>query len=289
MYPASFEYHRPSSVQAAVGLLEQHGDEAKLLAGGHSLIPIMKLRLAQPAHLIDISGIAELAGVRESGSTVTIGAMTRYADVAASAAVMSKFPALAEAAGHIGDVQVRNVGTIGGSLSHADPSADLPAVVLALGATIVASGTTGQRAIAADEFFVSPLTTALAATEVITEVRLPVPADGSGSAYEKLRDPASGYAVVGVAAQVTVSKGAISAVRVGMTGLASQAVRLPSVESALVGQAANPATIARAAAKAADGLGVVDDWRGSAAYKENLARVYTRRALTQAVARATGD
>ena len=286
MYPTSFEYHRAASVQDAVALLERYGEDAKLIAGGHSLIPVMKLRFATPGHLIDIGRIAGLTGVSESGGQVIVGAMTRHADVAASAVVRARLPALADAAGGIGDVQVRNRGTIGGSLAHADPSADFPAVAMALGAQIVAAGKGSERRMAADGFCTGTFTTLLGSGEVITQVRFPVPASGTGSAYAKLPDPASGYALVGVAATVTVAGGKVTVVRVAITGLTPKATRLPSVELALVGKAAGSATVEAAALRAAEGLELFDDAKGSPAYKANLASVFTARALTRAIDRA---
>jgi len=279
MYPASFEYHRASSVEQALALLAQYGDDAKLLAGGHSLLPVMKLRFAAPAHLIDIARIAGLSGITEAGGVVTIGAATRHADVAASAVLRAKAPLVAEVAGHIGDPLVRNMGTIGGSLAHADPAADLPAAMVAAGASMTLTGAGGQRSVGAEAFFIDVFQTALKAGEILTAISIPVVAPGTGSAYEKNPDPASGYALVGVAAQVTVNAGKVTAARVAMTGLTPRATRLAAVEQALQGGAGVDA----AAAKAADGLVMVDDAAGTAAYKANLARVYTRRALARAM------
>ncbi len=287
MYPASFEYHRATSVTDALALMARYGDDAKVLAGGHSLLPLMKLRFATPAHLIDIGRIEALAGITESGGNVVIGAMTRHADVASSALVAARIPALSDAASAIGDVQVRNRGTIGGSLAHADPGADLPAVMLALGAQIAANGAKGERVIDADAYFTGTFTTSLGAGELVTQIRIPVPATGSGSAYAKHPDVASGYAVVGVAALVTVAGGTISAARVALTGLAPFAARMPAVEAALIGAPATPATVGNAAQAAGNGLELFDDARGSAEYKENLAAVYAARALMNALARAS--
>jgi len=283
MYPASFEYHRASSVRDALALLAQFGDEAKLLAGGHSLLPVMKLRFAAPAHLIDISRIAALAGVTDGGAALHIGATTRHADVVHSALVRAKAPLLAEVASHIGDPLIRNMGTIGGSVAHADPAADLPAAMLALDATMVAAGPDGERTIAADDFFTDVFATSLRPGELLTEIRIPVAATGSGGAYEKNPDPASGYAIVGIAAHVVVTDGAITAARIGMTGLGPNPMRLTGVESALTGQPATAAAAATAAAQAATATSFADDARGSAAFKANLAVVHTRRALLRAL------
>ena len=283
MYPSPFEYHRASSVDDALALLAKYPDDGKLIAGGHSLLPVMKLRFAQPAHLIDIRRVQELAGVREADGAVLIGATTTHAAVASALGL--RVPMLAEAAGRIGDAQVRNMGTIGGSLAHADPAADLPAVVLALGAALRAVGRRGARTIPADQFFTGMFTSALAPDELLVEVRVPLPPARTGGAYEKYADPASGYAVVGVAAVVTLGDdGSVRQTRVGLTGLATHATRLAAVEQALTGKAATPELIEAAAARAADGLELRDV--SDAAYKANLAAVYTRRALTRAVERA---
>lgn len=286
MYPSSFEYHRASSVADALAMLEQYGDDAKVLAGGHSLLPIMKLRFATPSHLIDIGRIAVLDGITESAGTVTIGAMTRHADVASSAGIAKSLRAVSEAAAAIGDAQVRNRGTIGGSLAHADPGADLPAVMVAMGAQIVATGKSGDRTIAAESFFTDTFATSLRKGELITQIRIPVPAAGSGSAYVKYADAASGYAVVGVAALVTVAGGTVKAARVAMTGASSRAMRLAAVEAALIGKPANATSAAAAAQSTSAGLDLYDDARGSAAYKANLAAVYVARAVNTALSRA---
>ncbi len=286
MYPASFEYHAATSVADALALLAKYGDEAKLLAGGHSLIPVMKLRFAAPAHLVDIARIPGLSAITDAGSAVHIGATARHADVVASAVVRAKAPLLAEVASHIGDPLIRNMGTIGGSLAHADPAADLPAAMLALGATLVATGSGGTRSIAADDFFTDVFATALRPDEILTEIRVPAQGTGSGGAYEKNPDPASGYAIVGIAVQLRVAGASFAAARVGMTGLGPRALRLAGVEGALTGQPATAATLDAAAARAADGLVFVDDAKGSAAYKANLARVHARRALGRALAAA---
>jgi carbon-monoxide dehydrogenase medium subunit len=288
MYPATFEYHRPGSVDEAVRLLSTHKDDAKLLAGGHSLVPIMKLRLATPKHVIDLRKISGLSGIREDGGAIVIGAMTTHYAIESSAPVKSKCPILSEAAAMIGDPQVRNWGTIGGSIAHADPAADWPAVVLALGAEIKATGPKGARTIKADDFFKDVMTTALGPDEVLTEVRIPVPAAGSGMAYVKHPHPASRFAVVGVAAVVTVSGGKCQAASVAITGVGAKASRAKGVEAALQGKALDAATIAAAAEKAADGIQMSADLQGSVEYKQHLTRVYTRRALEAAAGRAGG-
>lgn len=286
MYPAAFEYHRAASIADALALMERYGDDAKVLAGGHSLLPVMKLRFATPGHLIDIGRIAGLSGISEAEGYVVIGAMTRHADVASSAVVSRTVPALSDAASVIGDVQVRNCGTIGGSMVHADPGADMPAVMVALGAQIVATGKSGDRTIEAHAYFTGTFTTSLGAGELVTQVRIPLPAAGSGSAYEKHPDAASGYAVVGVAALVTVAGGKVSAASVAITGMSSMATRLRGVETALIGQPANAKSAVTAGRAAASGLDLYDDAHGSAAYKANLAAVVAGRALASALARA---
>ncbi|MBC7895461.1 MAG: FAD binding domain-containing protein, partial [Cytophagaceae bacterium] len=244
----------------------------------------LKLRFAAPGHLIDVSRISGLAGITDGGSTITIGATTRHADVVSSPIVKAKVPVLSEAASHIGDPAVRNMGTIGGSLAHADPGADLPAVMLAVGAAVTLTSASGQRTVAADDFFIDVFQTAMKPNEMLTAVSIPVQSAGMGGAYEKHADPASGYALVGIAAVVTVAGGKVTAARVAMTGLGPKAVRLTAVESSLT----SGATVDAAAAKASEGMSFHDDAGGSAAYKANLATVFTRRALARAMARAGG-
>jgi len=287
MFPASFEYHRATSVKDALGLLHKFGADAKLLSGGHSLIPMMKLRLAQPAHLIDIAAIPGLAEIREDGGKVRIGAGSTHAQVESSEVVRKRIALLAACAAEIGDVQVRNRGTIGGSLAHADPAADYPAAVLALEAEIKVEGASGARTIKADEFFLDLLTTAAAPGEILTQVSFAPLGARTGSAYIKHRQPASGFALVGVAAVVTLdAKGNFERVRVGVTGLGAKAFRAKGVESALTGKA--PSEVAHAASRVADGIDALADIHASADFRAELARVYTRRALEQAIARAKG-
>ena len=288
MYPASFEYHRAATVEEAVGLLTRFKDDAKLLAGGHSLIPMMKLRLAQPKHLIDIGRVGGLAGIKEEGGNFVIGALTTHYAVESSAAVRQKCPMLSEAAALIGDPQVRNYGTVGGSVAHSDPAADWPALMLALGAEIKAVGPKGARTIKADDFFKDLFTTALGADEFLTEIRIPSGGHG-GAAYMKHPHPASRFAVCGVAAAVTLdSSGKCTAARVGVTGVGSHATRAKGVEAALTGKTLDAATIAAASEKAAEGIEINADLQGSVEYKAHLTRVYTRRALEKAVERAKG-
>ena len=289
MFPAPFDYVAPSSLQEAVQLLSKSPGEAKVLAGGHSLLPLMKLRLAAPKALIDIGRIPGLAYIRQEGDTIAIGAMTTHHQVASSELLERHAPLLAETAAKIGDVQVRNRGTIGGSLAHADPAGDYPAAVLALGATVKAVGPRGERTISIDDFFVDLLTTALAEDEILTEVRVPVQTGRAGGAYLKFDNPASHYALVGIAAQLRLgANDTIEQIRIGVTGVGPKAYRATGVEQALVGQAPTDEAIAAAAASVADGVDVNSDIHASAEYRAHLARVYTRRAVAQAVARARG-
>lgn len=286
MIPAAFEYFRPQSVREAIGLLEKHGDDAKLLAGGHSLLPIMKLRLAQPKIIVDIGRINGLDGIKADGQQVAIGALVTHDAIEHSAVLKEKCPLLPETATVIGDLQVRNRGTIGGSLAHADPAADYPAAILALDSEIVAAGPKGSRTIPAGQFFVEMLTTALQPNEIITEVRVPALPRGTGTAYMKHAHPASGYAVVGVAAVVAVSGGKIQRAAVGITGVTGKAYRATAVEKALTGGAADEAAVAKAAAHAADGVDAQGDLYASAEFRKHLATVYTKRAVLAAAARA---
>ena len=286
MIPAAFEYVKASSVAQAIALLNQHGDEAKVIAGGHSLLPAMKLRLSQPAVLIDIAAVAELKGIKTAGSTLTVGAGETYHAIATSATVISACPVLAACTGQIGDIQVRNAGTIGGALAHADPAADLTAVFLALGGTVTVQSAGGTRSIAADDLFVSMLMTALDSGELITAVNVPVMSKGQGASYAKLKHPASRYAIVGVAAAVTISNGVVSACRVAVTGAGPQAVRQPSVEKALIGTSGDAAAIKAACASAGADMEYLGDIHASEEYRRALVKVYAARALTDAVAAA---
>ncbi len=286
MIPAAFEYVAPGSVKEAIGLLEKHGDDAKVLAGGHSLLPIMKFRLAQPKVIVDIGRIPGLDGIAAAKETVTIGALATHDAVERSAILKEKCPLLPDTAAVIGDMQVRNRGTIGGSLAHADPAADYPGTILALDAEIVAMGPKGSRTIPAGKFFVEMLTTALQPTEIITEVRVPVFAKGTGWAYLKHPHPASGYAVVGVAVVLGMSGGKVQRAAIGINGVSGKAYRAAAVEKALQGQAVDEKTAAAAAAHAADGVDVQGDLYASEEFRAHLATVYTRRAILLAASRA---
>lgn len=287
MHPANFEYHRASSLADAIGLLQEHGAEAKLIAGGHSLLPVMKLRLAEPAHLIDITRIEGLSGIRDGGDLVEIGALTTHHAIARSQTIRTFLPVLAETANLVGDQQVRNRGTIGGALAHADAAADYPAAILTLEAELVARGPAGERTIPAGDFFLDFLTTALSPEEILTEVRIRKLPARTGTSYQKLANQASGYAVVGVAAVVTLDEaGAFAEVRIGITGAAAAASRATAAENALRGQPATDEAIKTASTLAGDGLDPLSDLSGSGDYRLNVTRGLTRRALVAAVERA---
>jgi carbon-monoxide dehydrogenase medium subunit len=280
MYPANFDYKRPSTVDEAIGLLTKYGDDAKLLAGGHSLIPAMKLRLAQPKVVVDIGRIANLSYIREAGASIAIGAMTTHQEIEASKLLRDRSPLLADVAAHIGDVQVRNKGTIGGSLAHADPAADYPAAILALDAEIDLAGPRGKRTVKAGGFFVDLLQTAIAPDEILVEIRVPV--TSKTVAYVKTEQKASGFALAGVAVVIGAD-----GVRVGVTGIAAKAYRATAVEKALAGQKTpTAAAIALAASHAADGVEPLGDIHASPEFRAHLAQVNTKRAIEQARARA---
>jgi carbon-monoxide dehydrogenase medium subunit len=279
--PTAFEYQRATSVDDAVAKLKAGG---KVLAGGHSLIPLMKLRLSEPGTLIDIARIPGLAGVREKDGTIEIGAATVHHDVATSALLRDKCPFVAEAAADIGDQQVRNKGTLGGSLAHSDPAADYPAVMLALDADILIKGPGGSRAVKATGFFQDLFTVDLASDELIVGVQF---APVKAAAYAKLHQRASHFAIVGVAAALDVKSGTIQGARVGLTGASSHATRLANVEQALAGKPLSKATIEAAAKVAGAGLASVSsDIHASEAYRRAMIPVFTRRALEAAAARA---
>ncbi len=285
MIPSQFEYAAPATLNETLALLAKN-PEAKALAGGHSLLPVMKLRLSSPSMLVDLRNVAELRGVSANGGGWRIGAMTTHAQIASNAN-LKRYQALIDATSNIGDAQVRNRGTIGGSLAHADPAADLPAVVLALEATINATGARGARSISIEQFFTGMLATALEEGEIITSVDLPALAASTSSAYAKLANPASGYAMVGVAARVTLSGGAAQNVRVALTGAADHAMRLSGVESALEGKPLTAESIAAACENAGAGLDLMGDIHASAEYRAAMVGVYARRALTKALERAS--
>jgi carbon-monoxide dehydrogenase medium subunit len=288
MFPAEFDYFRAATVDEALTLLEAN-PEAELLAGGHSLLPTMKLGLASPSAVVDISGIDALHGVDVGDDVARVGALTRYATIADDAALRRACPAVGSAAAAIGDVQVRNRGTIGGNLAHADPASDLPAAVLASDATLTLVGPDGERTVPADEFFVGIFTTAKEEGELLTGVDLPVLGEESVGVYVKKPSPSSGYAVVGVAAVLDLDDGVVSAARVAANGAFDHAMRLTAVEDALVDESLDEERVERAAAAATDGFdesAFMSDHHVSADYRAELLRAYTARALTEATERA---
>lgn len=287
MIPAQFDYLTPRTLDEAVNLLAEHPDDAKILAGGHSLIPAMKLRLAMPQILIDIGRIKDISYIREEGNQILIGAMTTHYQIESNDRLREICPILPECAAQIGDVQVRNKGTIGGSLAHSDPAADWPAVAIALNAEIVAASVKGDRVIKVDDFFVDMLTTKLEPGEILREIRITAPGGRYGQAYLKVPQPASGFAVVGVAAHLTRdANGSCETASIGITGVASKAYRASAAENALKGSALDEQTIAAAAATAADGISINGDLYASESYRTHLAQVYARRAVQAAASKA---
>ena len=281
MIPAAFDYVVPRTLSEAVAELVKHGQEGKVLAGGHSLIPLMKLRHATPSFLVDIGRVPNLNYIREEDGHVAIGALTTHHDIEFSEAIKRKLPMLARAASLIGDPQVRNLGTIGGAAAHADPFGDFPACLVALDAELKVVGSRGERSIAARDFFVDTFTSALEPDEIVREIRVATPAPGSNGTYLKFSRRSQDWAIVAVAAQVTVSGGNLSDVRVGLTGMGNKPIRASGVEQALRGKRADPEALRAAAEKAADGTDPTQDLNGSPDYRRHLAKVLTRRALEQ--------
>ena len=283
MIANSFEYAAPATVEEALDLI---GGGAKPLAGGMSLIPMMKLRLAAPESLVDIGRIAALNYIREEKDGLHIGASTTHYDVESSPLMLGKCPLLAETAAYIGDIQVRNRGTIGGSVAHADPAADYPAALQALEAKIVLRSRKGSRSVSAQEFFVDTFTTALEPGEIVAEVVVPIEPGLTGTSYQKFLQPASGFAIVGVAARVRVEKGVVAFARIGVTGLSGCSYRAAKVEAALAGKEPTEANIRAAAAHVAEGAEASSDLHASAEYRASLAVAYTVRAIKAAVSRS---
>ncbi len=281
MIPESFDYQRASTVSEAISLLQQHGEDAKIVAGGHSLVPTMKLRLATPGTLIDIGGISELKYINDKGDYLAIGAGATHWMIESSDLIQKKAPGLSQAAAQVGDVQVRNRGTIGGVLAHSDPQADYPGVVLALDATLVVQGSRGERTIAVSDYFTGLWETALGDDELLTEVRIPTDSANANSCYLKFPQPASRYPYVGCAVAMDASAGSCSDIRVGFSGVGETAFRDSGVEDALRGNTLNESAIASASAKAADGRSVLSDVFVSEEYRRAMAQVYVKRALTQ--------
>jgi aerobic carbon-monoxide dehydrogenase medium subunit len=289
LIPASFSYHAPASISDATALLAQYGDNAKILSGGQSLIPLMKLRLASPEHLIDINRIPGLDYVREAGGVLSIGALARESDLEESELVRTRFPILLDTSKVIADPLVRNLATVCGNLAHADPANDHPATMLVLGAELVAVGPKGQRRIPIDGFFVGPFTTTLGADEILTEVRVPTPPSRSGGAYLKLERKVGDFATAAVAAQITLDAiGACERVGIGLTNVGPTPIEARRAEEFLRGKRLDEGTVKQAAILAAEESQPESDLRGPAEYKRDLIRVLTGRALKKALERAGG-
>jgi aerobic carbon-monoxide dehydrogenase medium subunit len=282
MIPAAFDYVRPSTVDEALRALADGGEDAKVLAGGQSLIPVMRLRLAAPSTVVDLTRVAELRGVREDGDALVIGAMTTHSDVLADPLIARHAPLIAQATETVADRQVRHRGTFGGALAHADPAGDLPAVALALDADFVLAGPQGRRTVPAREFFVDYLTTALAEDELLVEVRVPKLAGQWGMHYEKFNRVAQAWSIVAVAAAVRRENGHIAEARIGLTNMGPTPLRATATEQALAGAVAGGDAIAEASRDAAEGTAPSDDLNARADYRSHLAQVLTRRAVTAA-------
>jgi carbon-monoxide dehydrogenase medium subunit len=287
MIPGQFDYHAAATLDEAIGLLQQYGDDAKVMAGGQSLIPLMKMRLAQPAHVVDINRVSGLSDISDDGNWLTIGALTRESTLEASEAVRTKFPMLLDTAKVIADPLVRNLATVGGNIVHADPANDHPATMLAYRAEVVAHGPSGDRTIPVDDFFVDAFATALAPDEILTAIRIPVPAALTGGAYVKFERKVGDYAIAAAAAQLSLDPdGTISQVGLALTNLAYAMARSTRAEEALRGQPANDDTFQQAAAIAAEDCDPAADLRGSVDYKRAMAKTMTLRALRLAALRA---
>jgi len=287
MIPREFEYYAPKTIPDALGLLKQFGDEAKLLAGGHSLLPMMKLRFAQPGHLIDLGGIRELKGIREEGGTLRIGAMTTENELIWSKLLQDKCPLLVEGARLISDPQVRYKGTIGGDISHGDPGNDHPALMLVLGASFVLKASTGERVVPADGFFTGSYATLLKPGEIMTEIRIPVPARGTGTCYSKLKRKVGDFATAAAAVTLRMKGETVQEVAIALTNVGACVLRARAAEASLRGKAMNDASIAEAARLAMSICDPAADQRGDAEYKTAMAGEMTQRALRTARSRAT--
>jgi len=286
MIPRPFEYYAPASIPDALGLLKKYGDEAKLLAGGHSLLPMMKLRFAQPGHVIDLGKISELRGIREDGGTIRIGAMTSENELIWSTLLQKKCPLLVEGARLISDPQVRYRGTIGGDICHGDPANDHPALMLALGASFVLRSSTGERVVPADGFFVGPYATAMQADEIMTEIRIPTPAPGTGFCYSKLKRKIGDFATAAAAVTLVMKGDTVSQVTIALTNVAATPLKARDAEDSLRGKSLTDANIATAAQLAMSICDPSPDQRGSAEYKTAMAGEMTQRALRTARSRA---
>ncbi len=288
MIPGAFDYHSPTTLAEAMALLAEHGDDAKVLAGGQSLIPAMRFRLAAPETLIDINRLTDLAYLREADGHLAIGALTRESALEESNVVQQRYTMLADAAEVIADPLVRNLATVGGNIAHADPANDHPAVMLAYGATVVAQGPNGQREIGIDHFFVDLFETALEPNELLTEIRIPTPGPGAGGAYHKVERKVGDYAVSAVAVQLVMNGGRIESARVALTNVNPVPMRSTGAEQALIGQAPTEDVLEAAGRAAAADCDPSPDLRGSVEYKRDLTRVLTKRTVRHAVQRATG-
>ena len=288
MIPGAFAYHRPTSVKEAVGLLAQLGDDGRALAGGHSLIPMMKLRLATPANLIDLAGIAELKGVRTDGNDIVIGAMTTQHELLGSDVLGAKVPILAETSAQVADPQVRYLGTLGGNVANGDPGNDMPAVMLCLNATYHVMGKNGERRIPARQFYQGAYFTALEPGDVLTAVRIPVPAAGHGYAYEKLKRKIGDYATAAAAVVLTMSGGKVETCSIGLTNVAETPLWAEEASKILIGSALDAATVKKAVAAAEAITAPAEDARGPAQYRTKMAGVMLTRALARAKSRARG-
>jgi carbon-monoxide dehydrogenase medium subunit len=286
MIPREFDYHAPKTLPDALGLLARLGDDAKLLAGGHSLLPMMKLRFAQPGHLIDLGKIAELKGIREEGGTLRIGAMTTENELIWSTLLQQKCPLLVEGARLISDPQVRYKGTIGGDISHGDPGNDHPALMLVLGASFVLRGSAGERVVPADGFFLGGYATLMEPGEIMTEIRIPVPAPGTGYAYAKLKRKVGDFATAAAAVTLRMKGDVVQDVAIALTNVAASALKATAAEASLRGKTLNDASIAEAARLAMSICDPAEDQRGDAEYKTAMAGEMTQRALRSARARA---
>ncbi len=288
MIPGAFDYHSPTTLDEAVALLDRLGDDAKVLAGGQSLIPAMRFRLAAPETLIDLNRLSDLEYVREEGGQLKIGALTRESALEASEVVQKRYPLLADAARVIADPLVRNLATVGGNIAHADPANDHPAVMLAYGAEVVARGPAGERTIPVDDFFTDLFETSLAASEILTEIRIPSPGPGSGGAYLKVERKVGDYAVSAVAVQLALDGDQIASVRIGLTNVNPVPMRATGAEAALAGRAPSDDVLEAAGRAAAAECDPSPDLRGSVEYKRDLTRVLLKRAVRKAVQRAKG-
>jgi len=287
MIPPSFDYFRPGTISEALKLLQKHGDDAKILSGGQSLIPMMKLRIARPSILIDINRVTGLSYIKEDGGFLRIGGMTREAELEASPLLHSKYPLLIDTAAVIADPQVRNLATVGGNIAHGDPANDHPATMMALGAQIVAAGPQGERVIPVEEFFVSLFTTALQPDEILTEIRIPMPPPRSGGAYFKLERKVGDFATAAVAVQLTLDdKGAVGKIGIGLTNVGPTPIKARGAENFLRGKKLDDSAIAEAAQLAANEAQPSADLRGPVEYKRGLIREFTVRALSRARERA---